>query len=109
MDRRHNLDRRAGTLHGRGAPAHTAAAGSRNGPATVVDRRTIGLREGRLDLADYDERLQWAYAARPYQDLVELLADLPRPAVAEHPPAWHLRWVCWLPNPFRAAAQWARR
>ena len=46
MDRRHNLDRLTGTLHGWGAPAHTAASGSRNGPATIVDRCTIALREG---------------------------------------------------------------
>ena len=35
------------------------------------------LDEGRLDLAEYDERLQKTYAAKTYADLDGLLDDLP--------------------------------
>ncbi|NKY88245.1 DUF1707 domain-containing protein [Nocardia veterana] len=38
---------------------------------------------GRLDLDEYDERVRRAYAAKTAADLLELFADLPRPA----PPA----------------------
>lgn len=52
--------------------------------------------EGRLDLAELDERLEAAYAARTYGDLVPLTSDLPahrdvtppaRPPVATSAPA----------------------
>jgi hypothetical protein len=33
--------------------------------------------EGRLDLDELDERLEWAYAAKTYADLVPITADLP--------------------------------
>ena len=39
--------------------------------------------EGRLDLEELDERLEAAYAAKVYGDLVPILADLP----GSHPPA----------------------
>ena len=42
--------------------------------------------EGRLDLDELDERLEAAYAAKVYADLVPILADLPGshlPAVAD--------------------------
>lgn len=42
--------------------------------------------EGRIDLAELDERLEAAYAAKVYADLVPILADLPGshlPAVAQ--------------------------
>ncbi|MFD6678378.1 DUF1707 SHOCT-like domain-containing protein [Micromonospora parva] len=45
--------------------------------AAVADRLRVALEEGRLDLHEYDERLQRAYAARTYADLKVLLADLP--------------------------------
>ncbi|GIF19442.1 hypothetical protein Ate02nite_21720 [Paractinoplanes tereljensis] len=45
------------------------------------------LEEGRLDLSEYDERLQGAYAARTYGDLDRLLTDLPNAApVVPAPP-----------------------
>ena len=48
--------------------------------------------EGRLDLAELDERLEAAYAAKTYADLVPITADLPfathRPAPVTDP-----RWV----------------
>ncbi|MGC4755116.1 DUF1707 SHOCT-like domain-containing protein [Micromonospora trifolii] len=45
--------------------------------AAVADRLRVALDEGRLDLHEYDERLQRAYAARTYADLEALLTDLP--------------------------------
>ncbi len=43
----------------------------------VADKLKQALDEGRLDLAEYDERLQRAYAAKTYGDLEGLLDDLP--------------------------------
>jgi hypothetical protein len=43
----------------------------------VADRLREALDEGRLDLSEYDERVQQAYAAKTYGDLEALLADLP--------------------------------
>ncbi|WP_435871385.1 DUF1707 SHOCT-like domain-containing protein [Micromonospora echinaurantiaca] len=51
--------------------------------AAVADRLRVALDEGRLNLYEYDERLQQAYAARTYAELDALVRDLP--AVA--PPA----------------------
>ena len=45
--------------------------------AAVADRLRVALDEGRLDLHEYDERLQRAYAARTYADLEVLLTQLP--------------------------------
>ena len=66
--------------------------------ASDADRQAVGdilrnaLDEGRLDLHEYDERLQRAYAAKTYADLKGLLTDLPatvdpgRSQVAQAPP-----------------------
>ena len=43
----------------------------------VADQLKSALDEGRLDLHEYDERLQRAYAAKTYGDLQPLLSDLP--------------------------------
>jgi hypothetical protein len=43
----------------------------------VAERLRAALDEGRLDLHEYDERLQRAYAAKTYGDLHGLLDDLP--------------------------------
>ena len=43
----------------------------------VAERLRQALDEGRLDLLEYDERLQRAYAAKTYGDLNGLLDDLP--------------------------------
>jgi hypothetical protein len=43
----------------------------------VADKLKKALDEGRLDLAEYDERLQKAYAAKTYGDLQGLLDDIP--------------------------------
>jgi hypothetical protein len=43
----------------------------------VADRLREALDEGRLDLSEYDERVQRAYSAKTYGELEGLLADLP--------------------------------
>ena len=48
----------------------------------VAERLRAALEEGRLDLHEYDERLQGAYAAKTYGDLDALLTDLPRGGAA---------------------------
>jgi hypothetical protein len=47
----------------------------------VADQLKAALDEGRLDLHEYDERLQRAYAAKTYGELHPLLSDLPAGAV----------------------------
>ena len=46
----------------------------------VAEQLRAALDEGRLDLHEYDERLQQAYAAKTYGELGELLKDLPSAA-----------------------------
>ncbi|MGA5301273.1 DUF1707 SHOCT-like domain-containing protein [Nucisporomicrobium flavum] len=43
----------------------------------VADRLKAALDEGRLELHEYDERLQRTYAAKTYGDLDALTTDLP--------------------------------
>ncbi|MFI1993275.1 DUF1707 domain-containing protein [Actinoplanes sp. NPDC020271] len=50
----------------------------------VADQLKTALDEGRLDLNEYDERVQRAYAARTYQDLDGLLDDLPGTIPVQH-------------------------
>ena len=49
----------------------------------VADKLKRALDEGRLDLGEYDERLQKAYAAKTYGDLNGLLDDLPDAAPSQ--------------------------
>lgn len=51
--------------------------------AAVADRLRVALDEGRLDLGEYDERLQRAYASKTYGELALLIADLPAPAAPQ--------------------------
>ena len=74
--RRQRHDRPASGVGRTGAtvaslPAWTGGTrcGPPTGPAAVADRLRVALDEGRLDLHEYDERLQRAYAARTYGDL----------------------------------------
>ncbi|SCX58716.1 protein of unknown function [Klenkia marina] len=46
----------------------------------VAEALGRALHEGRLTVAEYDERLASAYAARTHADLAVLTADLPTPA-----------------------------
>jgi hypothetical protein len=70
--------------------------------AAVVTTLDRSLADGRLDLAEYEDRAARAHAARTYGELAELTADLPRPARTEprrspvhqavHAGAWHGAW-----------------
>jgi len=46
----------------------------------VVERLTAALNEGRLELAEYDDRVRQVYAAKTAGELVPITADLPAPA-----------------------------
>ena len=64
----------------------------------VAEKLKAALDEGRLDLHEYDERLQQAYAAKTYGDLEGLLTDLPVsaggvPAVSATPDHLTRRWL----------------
>jgi hypothetical protein len=50
----------------------------------VADQLKTALDEGRLDLSEYDERIQRAYAAKTYADLDGLLDDLPGTVPVQH-------------------------
>lgn len=49
----------------------------------VADRLKAALDEGRLDLHEYDERLQQTYTAKTFGDLDTLVTDLPGPIPAQ--------------------------
>ena len=51
--------------------------------AFVAEQLRGALDEGRLNLGEYDERLQQAYAARTYGELDRVMADLPPVAPAQ--------------------------
>lgn len=61
-------------LDGMGRDEMRAADGDRQ---AVADKLRAALDEGRLDLHEYDERLQRAYGAKTYGELDGLLTDLP--------------------------------
>ncbi|GAB1644920.1 DUF1707 domain-containing protein [Krasilnikovia sp. MM14-A1259] len=48
----------------------------------IADRLKMSLDEGRLSLAEYDDRVREAYAARTYADLLVLVNDLPEPGLS---------------------------
>jgi hypothetical protein len=50
----------------------------------VADQLKAALDEGRLDLSEYDERLQKTYGAKTFGDLSGLLDDLPGTVPVEH-------------------------
>ena len=50
----------------------------------VADQLKTALDEGRLDLSEYDERIQRTYAAKTYADLDGLLDDLPGTVPVQH-------------------------
>jgi hypothetical protein len=45
----------------------------------VVEHLSAALADGRLELAEYDDRVQQVYTAKTGADLVPLTADLPAP------------------------------
>jgi Domain of unknown function (DUF1707) len=66
---------------------------------TVAERLRAALDEGRLDLHEYDDRLQQAYAAKTYGELERLTTDLPnrqalvRPSASERDSSVTRRWL----------------
>jgi len=58
-------------------------AGDRDRQA-VAEKLKIALDEGRLDLGEYDERLQRTYSAKTYGDLQGLVTDLPGTIPLQH-------------------------
>ncbi|WP_100499029.1 DUF1707 SHOCT-like domain-containing protein [Geodermatophilus chilensis] len=84
--------------------------------AAVATQLGEQMSAGRLTVAEYDERLARAYAARTYGELEALTADLPRPAAQPPAPApaahgaVHRTPACgWSGGPSRQAAwrNWA--
>ena len=62
--------------------------------AETVRRLQHALVEGRLDLAETDERVAAAFAARYDSELQPLLADLPpQPPAPDGAPSWSDLWV----------------
>lgn len=59
------------------APLPTELRASHGDRELVADRLRAALDEGRLTLAEYDERVGIAYGAITYADLNKLLTDLP--------------------------------
>jgi uncharacterized protein DUF1707 len=49
----------------------------------VAEKLKAALDEGRLDLHEYDERLQQTYTAKTFGDLDTLVTDLPGPIPAQ--------------------------
>jgi len=102
-------------LEGMGRDEMRAADADRQ---TAADALRTALDEGRLDLHEYDDRLQQAYAAKTYGDLDRLLSDLPGSVPVRRPQApaartqhatgeWLMRvWGSWLPAVSITTAIW---
>lgn len=62
----------------------------------VVDRLSTALSEGRLDVSDFQQRIDAAYAAKTHGEVAVLTADLPhptRPRARRH--RWRRRYGSW--------------
>ena len=57
-----------------------------NDRQAIVERLARAQAEGRLDLAEFDDRVQRAWMARTYADLAALTADLPPDREPERQP-----------------------
>ncbi|MEU4239460.1 DUF1707 domain-containing protein [Actinoplanes sp. NPDC026619] len=55
-----------------------------NDRKAIAEQLKTALDEGRLDLGEYDERLQRTYSAKTYADLDGLLSDLPGTTPVQH-------------------------
>jgi hypothetical protein len=66
-------------------PADAARAADADREA-VAERLRVAAGEGRIDLAELDDRLGQAYGARTYGQLRALVADLPVQSVSERGP-----------------------
>jgi hypothetical protein len=60
----------------------------------IADRLRKSHAEGRLDLAEFQERLEQCYAAKTLGELSQLVRDLPRQPEQDDPPsfAWLRPW-----------------
>jgi hypothetical protein len=87
----------ARVLHGQNPAAVAPGASPRASDAEradVVAQLHAALGAGRLDLAETDERVAAAYAARHRHELAALLADLPHDDVASTvAPSWTVLWT----------------
>jgi hypothetical protein len=87
----------ARVLHGQNPAAVAPGASPRASDAEradVVAQLHAALGAGRLDLAETDERVAAAYAARHRHELAALLADLPLDDVAStDAPSWTVLWT----------------
>lgn len=63
-----------------GAPDHDHLRASDADRERVVEHLRDAMAEGRLDMAEFEERLEAAYAARTYGELAPITRDLPAPA-----------------------------
>ena len=59
----------------------------------VAELLSDALAKGRLDVVEFGDRLDRAFAARTVGELVALTSDLPRPSVRQSFPAARSRWV----------------
>lgn len=66
----------------------------------IADRLRQGHGEGRIDLGEFQERLERCYASKTLGELSELVSDLPRPAdrPQRSPTRWLRSWH-WRPMP----------
>src|SRR5581483_5304127 len=66
----------------------------------IADRLRQGHAEGRLDLAEFQQRLERCYSSKTLGELSELVGDLPRPAERhQQSPANWLRSFHWRATP----------
>ena len=80
--------------HAASAMAGTSPRASDAERADTVARLHHALGAGRLDLAETDERVTAAYAARHRHELADLLADLPTDDTAfTDAPRWNALWT----------------
>ncbi|MEG8180367.1 DUF1707 domain-containing protein [Nocardia terpenica] len=68
----------------------------------IVEKLRLAVDEGRLNLHEFDDRLQQVYAARTYGELAPILSDLPaqrdsRPPNRGRVPTWvYIMWTPWV-------------
>jgi hypothetical protein len=66
----------------------------------IADRLRKGHGDGRLDLSEFQERLERCYTAKTFGELDELVRDLPRETEpTRQPPSWLWPWrlLRWAP------------
>ncbi len=96
---------------------HSRMRASSADRSVVAERLQLAVDEGRLDLAEYDERLRAVYAATTYGELDRVTADLPAVPAARLPSAqeqraaadqreWWNEWRTWLGGAVVMLAIW---